>query len=175
MVDEYFYGITLKGEKNSFTWDADLLKAEHDEIVGGADNSHKLLIKQILLGPEAKDGELNVIEVEALTIRDKVKIPIAVLKADGQRQISVDLEFPDSPVIFTLTQGTGPVHLLGEHLEQLQGEVDLHEEEDLDDEEDENDDAESDEESDGGNAKKKMKLDTNHKKAGGSSKNDKKK
>lgn len=164
MLNIYYYfgftGITLKGEKAAFTWDADGLKAETDEVVN-VENSHKLLIKQILLGPEAVDGELNVIQVESLTVNDRLQIPIAVLKADGQRQISVDLEFPDSPVTFSLIQGTGPVYLLGQHLEQLQEEeVDMHEEEDLDEEEDE---AESEED---GNPRKKPKLEQNHKKTG---------
>lgn len=167
-----FSGITLKGEKASFTWDAEILKQDNDEAVGSSDTSHKLVIKQILLGSEAMDGEINEVQVETLTIRDTINIPIAVLKADGQRQISIDLEFPDSPVTFTLVKGTGPVYLLGSHLDQLQEEVDLHEEEDLDDEEE--DEADSEEEKgEDGNPRKKIKLDQNHKKAAAVNKNDK--
>lgn len=159
----------MKGEKATFKWEPEALEAETDEVLNSADNAHKLLIKQILLGPEAVDGELNVVQVEASSVRDKVTIPIAVLKADRNPQVSVDLEFPDSPVVFTLVQGSGPVYLLGQHLEQLQDEVDLHEE---DIEEEEEDEPDSDDEKIGeeaANPRKKAKLDLNHKKA----KNDK--
>lgn len=51
-----------------------------------------------------------------MSLRDSVKIPIAVLKAGETRSILTNLEFPDAPVIFKLTEGSGPVHILGQHL-----------------------------------------------------------
>lgn len=46
------------------------------------------------------------IQVEAMTWKDSVKIPIATLKAGGpNNQILLDLSFPDPPVTFTLIQG----------------------------------------------------------------------
>lgn len=51
-------------------------------------------------------GEVNVIQVEAMTWKDSVKIPIATLKAGGpNNQVLLDLSFPDPPVTFTLIQG----------------------------------------------------------------------
>lgn len=51
-------------------------------------------------------GEENVIQVEAMTWKDSVKIPIATLKAGGpNNQVLLDLSFPDPPVTFTLIQG----------------------------------------------------------------------
>lgn len=156
----------MEGEKNSFTWDAEAMKADEKADNGyTADATHKLLLRQILLGPTAEADDLNVVEIETVSVKGKVKIPIAVLKASGTSQIRVDLEFPDSPVIFTLTQGKGPVHILGQHLEQL-----TEEEINMDEGEDEEDD--DDEVSDDQDVKlvenpsKKQKLDNNHKKAG---------
>lgn len=37
-------------------------------------------------------------------MRDTVKIPVAVLKSGENRQVRLDLEFPDAPVTFTLIQ-----------------------------------------------------------------------
>lgn len=170
-------GITLEGENASFTWDVDALQAGGDE----ADNNgysgeptHKLLIRQILLGAAAAEGEMNVIEVETITVKDKLKIPIAVLKVGETRHLKVELDFPDSPVTFRLTQGKGPVHLLGQHLEQLQEEemnMEEYEEEDDDDEVSDSEDVPPSKLEDGGptNAKR-LKLaaaaaSNNHKKA----------
>lgn len=47
---------------------------------------------------------------------DEVKIPIAVLKVGEMRSVSMELEFPDAPVVFKLVQGSSPVHILGHHL-----------------------------------------------------------
>jgi len=43
-------------------------------------------------------------QVETMSMRDTVKIPVAVLKAGETRQVRLDLEFPDAPVTFTLVQ-----------------------------------------------------------------------
>lgn len=50
-------GVTLSAENNSVTWD---VVADEDYARG-----QKLVIKQILLGAEAKDNEFNVVEVSA--------------------------------------------------------------------------------------------------------------
>lgn len=39
-----------------------------------------------------------------MSMRDTVKIPVAVLKSGENRQVRLDLEFPDAPVTFTLIQ-----------------------------------------------------------------------
>lgn len=101
----------MKGAKANEVWDPEAKGAE--DYQGG----HKLIIKQALLGPEATEGEVNVVQVEAMTWKDSVKIPIASLKAGGpNNQVLLDLSFPDPPVTFSLIQGTGPVHIIGHHL-----------------------------------------------------------
>ena len=103
--------LTLKGAKASEVWDPEAKGAE--DYQGG----HKLIIKQALIGPEATEGEVNVVQVEAMTWKDSVKIPIASLKAGGaNNQVLLDLSFPDPPVTFSLVQGNGPVHIIGHHL-----------------------------------------------------------
>jgi len=151
MADEYFFALTLKG-KTSEVWDPEAKGAE--DYQGG----HKLIIKHALLGPEATEGEVNVVQVEAMTWKDSVKIPVATLKAGGpNNQVLLDLSFPDPPVTFSLIQGNGPVHIIGHHLigspmEEFD-EMDELEEEMMDDEEGE-EGAEEDEEEDEPKAKK---------------------
>lgn len=82
---------------------------------------------------------MNVVQVEAMTWKESIKIPVAVLKAGSSSQVLLDLSFPDPPVTFSLAQGTGPVHIIGHHLigspiEEFD-EMDEMEEEMLDDEE----------------------------------------
>ncbi|XP_019762248.1 nucleoplasmin-like protein isoform X1 [Dendroctonus ponderosae] len=113
MADEYFFALTLKGKNTNEVWDPEAKGAGAEDYQGG----HKLIIKQALLGPGATEGEVNVIQVEAMTWKDSVKIPIATLKAGGaNNQVLLDLSFPDPPVTFTLIQGSGPVHIVGHHL-----------------------------------------------------------
>lgn len=107
-----FTALTLKGAKATETWDPESKAAE--DYQGG----HKLVIRQALLGPEAKEGEVNVVQVEAMTWKDSITIPVAVLSAgaNGHNQCLLDLSFPDPPVTFSLLQGNGPVHIIGHHL-----------------------------------------------------------
>ncbi|GJQ75851.1 hypothetical protein Trydic_g17919 [Trypoxylus dichotomus] len=173
MADEYFYALTLQGAKASEVWDPVAKGAEESE--GG----HKLVIKQALLGPEAVDGELNVIQVEAMTWTESVKVPVATLKAGGQNnQVLLDLSFPDPPVTFSLVQGTGPVHIIGHHLmggpfEEFEhvDDFDDDEEEVLDDEEGEEGEEEDEEEE--LPKSKKAKTTNNAKAKGAATKNNK--
>ncbi|XP_044743148.1 nucleoplasmin-like protein isoform X2 [Chrysoperla carnea] len=171
MADEYFYALTLQGAKASESWDPET-KAT-DDYQGG----HKLVIRQAVLGPEAKEGELNVIQVEAMTWKDTIKIPVATLKAGagGQSQCLLELTFPDPPVTFSLSQGTGPVHIIGHHLigspiEEFD-EIDEMEEEMLDEEEGEDVEDEDDDEE---GPKKKAKVQNNAKGKSPAGKNKKK-
>uniref|UniRef100_A0A2M4A5J2 Putative nucleoplasmin n=1 Tax=Anopheles triannulatus TaxID=58253 RepID=A0A2M4A5J2_9DIPT len=155
MADEYFYGATLKDGVKSVTWDP-----EHKS--DGFPRTHKLVIKQCILGHEAAGDEYNVVQVETMTIRDTLRIPIAVLKVGESRQCRMDLEFSDAPVTFTLVEGKGPVHIHGQHLlgslvEEFEDMEEM-EEEVLDEEE-----ADEDEDEDGSSAKKKPKLTNNSK------------
>uniref|UniRef100_A0A182NCT4 Nucleoplasmin core domain-containing protein n=1 Tax=Anopheles dirus TaxID=7168 RepID=A0A182NCT4_9DIPT len=155
MTDEYFYGATLKEGSKTVTWDPDN-KPE------GYPRTNKLVIKQCLLGHEAAGDEYNVVQVETMTIRDTLRIPIAVLKVGELRQSRMDLEFSDAPVTFTLVEGKGPVHIHGLHLlgslvEEFEDMEEM-EEEVLDEEE-----ADEDEDEDGASQKKKPKLTNNSK------------
>ncbi|KAK9878492.1 hypothetical protein WA026_022386 [Henosepilachna vigintioctopunctata] len=68
MADKYFYALTHKGAKSNEVWDPEGKGTE--DFNGG----HKLIIKQTSMGPEAVEGEVNVVQVEAMTWKDFVKI-----------------------------------------------------------------------------------------------------
>ncbi|XP_059612206.1 nucleoplasmin-like protein [Phlebotomus argentipes] len=121
MSNEFFYGTTLKADEASQTWDPYHKNAENSEML----MPHKLIIKQVLLGYEAKEGEYNVVEVTSPTSQDDVKIPLAVLKVGETRSISMEMEFPDAPITFKLVQGSGPVHIHGHHLIREASDADL--------------------------------------------------
>ncbi|XP_018308009.1 nucleoplasmin-like protein isoform X1 [Mycetomoellerius zeteki] len=152
MAEEYLYGITLEGPNASEVWDPEHKNDDSDGAAQDIGADQKLIIKMALLGPEAKPGELNVLQVEAMGLKGPIKTPIALLEMGKTAQIILDLSFPDPPVTFTLVKGSGPVHivghnLLGGHIEEF---VDMDDEveEDLDDEDDEKDPEDEDDEDD---------------------------
>ncbi|EDV53135.1 nucleoplasmin-like protein [Drosophila erecta] len=111
MESESFYGVTLSEKEAIAQFEVPDVPEEY--IV----HSHKLIIKQISLGPEAKTGEFNVVQAET-NINDDgekktVKIPIAVLKVGETRSLRPNVEFPNGSVTFKLVQGTGPVYVCG--------------------------------------------------------------
>ncbi|ALC46534.1 Nlp [Drosophila busckii] len=142
MAEESFYGVTLTAENNSATWD----------VVSDCDypRGQKLVIKQILLGAEAKENEFNVVEVT--TVKDNAQIPIAVLKAGETRAVNPDVEFYESLVTFKLIKGSGPVYIHGQNIKDDVEVVDM-------EEEDEEDDVGEDEELE--NPKKRAKIEQN--------------
>ncbi|KAJ2940019.1 hypothetical protein O0L34_g14052 [Tuta absoluta] len=155
MSEEYFYGVTLSASHKSETWDPEA----KDKQYPPSSNS-KLLIKQALLGPDAKPDELNVIQVETMSLQEAIKIPVAVLKVGESRHVRLDIEFPDAPVTFELIQGSGPVHILGQHLlgalvEEFEDMEEM-EEEMLDEEDDSQFKEEDDEEGEPKGKKAKM-------------------
>lgn len=132
-----YLAITLDSSSKSVKW----------EVVGDTKEFpnpfYKLIIRQFLLGHEAKDGEYNVIEVyfyfsifvdtsiqwklivfafqvETSSMSEskpnQVKVPVAILKAGETRSIQTVLEFPDSPVTFNLVEGSGPVYIHGQQV-----------------------------------------------------------
>ena len=161
MSEEYFWGLTLKGgdEKTSVSqWDPD---GDVEEATKpGFRSNQSLIVKQAVLGAEAKEGEINVVQVEALGCRQSIKVPVCVLKAGSIQQVLLDLTFPDAPVTFSLVQGNGPVHLIGNHA--IGGPVD----EEIDDEMDEEELGEEEEGEDGETAvePRKRKLTPNQNK-----------
>ncbi|KAL0109724.1 hypothetical protein PUN28_014627 [Cardiocondyla obscurior] len=153
MVEEYLYGITLEGPNASEVWDPEHKNDDSDGTDQHIGADQKLIIKMALLGPEAKPGELNVLQVEAMGLKGPIKTPIALLEMGKTAQIILDLSFPDPPVTFTLVKGSGPVHivghnLLGAHIEEFEDMADEMEEENIDDEDDEKDPEDEDDEDD---------------------------
>lgn len=105
----------------------------------------RLQLRQVLLAHTAKAGEFNVLEVDAPSTAGRMRIPIAILKAGKageQTVMQTNLEFPKGPVTFRLVEGTGPVHLMGQHLPPDPNPDGYDEEEELADELIERDDAE---------------------------------
>ncbi|XP_031785791.1 nucleoplasmin-like protein isoform X1 [Nasonia vitripennis] len=162
MAEEYLYGVTLNGEKNTEVWDPEPKNDESDS------NQHfgvdqKLIIKMALLGPEAKAGELNVLQVEAMGLKGPIKIPIALLEMGKTSQIILDLSFPDPPVTFTLIKGSGPVHIVGHnllatHMDEFEDMEDEEVEVDNFDDDDDEKDPEDEDEEDDEPKKKKNKV-----------------
>lgn len=110
MAEEYFFALTLKGTNDCVLWDPESHEAD------GNQGDHKMIIKQALVGPEATEGKINVVEVETLTWKDTVQIPIALLKAGGAtNQVRLNLSLT-TIVWFTLVQGNGPVHIMGQYV-----------------------------------------------------------
>lgn len=74
------------------------------------------MIKQAILSHEAADGEIAVVEAEAVGYAQaNIKTLISVLVQGKDHQRSLDLVFHDAPVKLRLVKGAGPVHLVGAH------------------------------------------------------------
>ncbi|XP_063703423.1 nucleoplasmin-like protein [Culicoides brevitarsis] len=156
MVDEFFYGFTLKGEKAEHQWTGHKTADDEDEHAGEV--SSKLILKRALLGPDA-GTEQCVVEVETMSMSEMVKVPVCVLKVGEERQVNLgELEFFDAPVTFRLTHGKGPVHILGQHLQQDEEEQMVDMEEFADDDEEDSENEIHAEDNGDENPKKKMKL-----------------
>ncbi|XP_050534226.1 mitotic apparatus protein p62-like isoform X3 [Daktulosphaira vitifoliae] len=130
MTEDYFWGVTLDKTKNVEIWDPDV-KPDANDSSHVFRGEHTLLVKQAVLGPEVPDGDVNVIEVEAMGYKSDIKFPVVVLKGGaGLSQCVLDLLFPDPPVTFKLVKGSGPIHLLGNHSVGIAGEGMADEEDD---------------------------------------------
>ena len=89
------------------------------------------------------------------TVKDNLKIPIAVLKAGETRAVNPDIEFYETSATFKLIRGNGPVYIHGLNIKDEVEVVDMD-----DDETDEEDDGEEEEEVEA-QPKKKQKLENN--------------
>ncbi|ROT73130.1 nucleoplasmin isoform 1-like protein [Penaeus vannamei] len=108
MEKTYFWGLTLDGSTKEKTWEGQCVLNNLEATT----TTHTLSIRQVVLGPEAKEGEVNVVELEVKGYKDqKHKIPVCVTKAGGSYVTGVDVLIEDTPAIFRLTQGSGPIHL----------------------------------------------------------------
>uniref|UniRef100_A0A1A9VVK3 Nucleoplasmin core domain-containing protein n=1 Tax=Glossina austeni TaxID=7395 RepID=A0A1A9VVK3_GLOAU len=109
METESFYGVELSDKDPLAQFEVD----ETDKEV----TVQQLIIKQISLGAEAKNGEFNVVQAEVkINEKETLKIPVAVLKAGETRVLRPNLEFPSDSVTFKLTQGSGPVYICGKNV-----------------------------------------------------------
>lgn len=86
-----------------------------DNLTVKFSHNNLLIRSQAVLGPKSANGEVNVIQAEAMGYKSDIKFPITVLTGGQTQQVVLDLLFPDPPVTFKLIQGNGPVHLLGNH------------------------------------------------------------
>ncbi|XP_014238912.1 nucleoplasmin-like protein isoform X2 [Trichogramma pretiosum] len=143
MAEEYLFSIELNQDKTKEHWDPQPEQNEEDGEDQNFGVDQKLIVKMVILGKDAKVGEQNIVQIEAMGLKGKFKTPIAILEMGKCPQILLDLSIPDSPVTFELISGSGPVHIVGHNL------LDVDEEEvevnDYDDEDDEKDDKEEDE------------------------------
>uniref|UniRef100_A0ABD2XH25 Nucleoplasmin core domain-containing protein n=1 Tax=Trichogramma kaykai TaxID=54128 RepID=A0ABD2XH25_9HYME len=138
MAEEYLFSIELNQDKTKEHWDPQPEQNEEDGEDQNFGVDQKLIVKMVILGKDAKVGEQNIVQIEAMGLKGKFKTPIAILEMGKCPQILLDLSIPDSPVTFELISGSGPVHIVGHNL------LDVDEEEvevnDYDDEDDEKDD-----------------------------------
>ena len=87
------------------------------------------------------------------TVKDSLRIPIAVLKAGETCAVNPDVEFFETSVSFKLISGNGPVYIHGQNIKDEVEVVDM-------DDETDDEDGEEEEETDE-HAKKKQKLENN--------------
>jgi len=147
--EEYFWAAVLDSKTKVIEWnpEKDFPKDEKDD--GMPIPRHSLMIKQAILSHEAADGEVAVIEAEAMGYAQaEIKTLIAVMVQGKDHQRSLDLVFHDAPVKLRLVKGSGPIHLVGAHgvAYRYMGEDD-DEDDDGEDEEEEEDGEEEEEDS----------------------------
>ncbi|XP_040565808.1 nucleoplasmin-like protein ANO39 isoform X2 [Lepeophtheirus salmonis] len=113
-------------QQEEFVWSATLDKKnpEHNWSPPDSDSEdiddsiiHKLRIKNAFLSSKAKkEDEFNTIELETTGYKEEeIKCPLVMMKSSSTSQCTVDLSFNRS-VKFTLTEGNGPIHLVGSHI-----------------------------------------------------------
>lgn len=115
--EEYFWGVQLDAKNKEIEWDPEKTYPKDDKEGDGMPiPRHSLMIKQSILSHEAADGEIAVVEAEALGYaQSNIKTLISVLVQGKDHQRSLDLVFHDAPVKLRLVKGSGPVHLVGAH------------------------------------------------------------
>ncbi|KII61043.1 Nucleoplasmin-like protein ANO39 [Thelohanellus kitauei] len=116
---ENFWGCQLSAAHNEHEW---TYPVDYED-----DFQHKLFVSQACLGVGAKEGERNIVEVSCPSSESDGSYVITSLKLDLHETVSLNLGFTDS-VTFKLTSGSGPVHIVGTH---LQGFVDDEEASDM--------------------------------------------
>nr|CAB3264427.1 nucleoplasmin-like protein ANO39 [Phallusia mammillata] len=111
-------------ESKEFLWCAKLGTSAKTNQWEGRDDGvlEQLVLKRACLGKGAKDGERNLVEVTSFDYQqEKIEACICCLRGGGQEDVSLgDLTiFP--PAIFKLVEGSGPIHLVGNHMMMDEG------------------------------------------------------
>jgi nucleophosmin 3 len=71
---------------------------------------------QVFLGEGTVKDEEQIVEVFACGKTGKLRMPIARLQGGLVENFPLKIKFSNSPVIFKLIKGSGPVHLIGIHI-----------------------------------------------------------
>jgi len=137
--EEYLWATSLTSAKKEVVWDP---KDAEEGAGDGIGSSHRLLIKTAILMPEAKEGEVTIVEVETVGFnKTKVKVPLVAMKGGIDLQKYVDILLPAAPASIKIVQGNGPVHLVGSHCVErmIEDRDDEGEEEEAEDDDDTSD------------------------------------
>jgi nucleophosmin 3 len=112
----HYVGVQLDAKTKEIEWNPEKNFPKEDKEDGMPIPRHSLMIKQAILSHEAAEGEMAVIEAEAVGYaQSNIKTLISVLVQGKDHQRSLDLVFHDAPVKLRLIKGSGPVHLVGAH------------------------------------------------------------
>ena len=104
----FFLGCTLIKGKTEYSWNP--IETEEDV-------EHKLQLTSACLGPKAKTGERNLVEVTTEDDSGKqTTCSIISLRAGQNECLHLELGF-NNPTKFTLREGNGPISLCGVHLQ----------------------------------------------------------
>merc|ERR1712025_1444762 len=69
--------------------------------------------KTAVLKPEAKDGEVTVVQVECEGYNSQeVAVPICAMKGGADLQRYLDVLIPSPPATLKIVRGEGPIHLI---------------------------------------------------------------
>lgn len=116
MIFEILSGVQLDSKTKEIEWNPEKNFPKEEKEDGMPIPRHSLMIKQVILSHEAADGEVAVVEAEAMGYaQSNIKTLIAVLAQGKDHQRSLDLVFHDAPVKLRLVKGSGPIHLVGAH------------------------------------------------------------
>ncbi|KAF0305946.1 hypothetical protein FJT64_022494 [Amphibalanus amphitrite] len=118
MLQDWFFGTVLSKETSEYRWLPTF--SEVDESCDSVDlkedeDHHKTLeLTMAVLSPDAKQGEVQEIEVSTKDSREAdVAVTIAVLVGGSIYQSLLKVELPQVPATIRLKRGEGPVHLIG--------------------------------------------------------------
>ncbi|CAB4064685.1 unnamed protein product [Lepeophtheirus salmonis] len=130
--DEYIWTVTLDKDNKEYVWNPTEIGGDKEEAEEDGKEKSKL-VKNAFLSLEAKEGQVNVVNIETLGYKGlEIKCPLVAMKAGTDYQRLVDQEF-SSKVKLTLVHGQGPV--------QLEDESEEEEGEEMEEEDQENGDA----------------------------------